>query len=177
MCGKCCMCIHTASLPSYPFTPPLPSPLPTADSYYAEQCHPQGEPQAPSYSFGIRTWQNQKQLTPSPNAYVLPSLLGSNVIGKMSSASYSMKGRSQIGSFHEDKQKVRVCVRACVCVCVCVRACVCVCVCAHARTCMCMHVCIHTCVCVYVHARARVCVCVCVCVLMGDYQDVRILLY
>ena len=116
----CACTMHTGRPNSQ--SPPLPLPLPSTVSYYAERCHPQGEPQAPSYSFGVRTQQNQQQISPSPNSYVLPSLLGSGVIGKRSSASYSMTGRSHMGSFHEDKQNVCVCVSVCVCVCVCVCA-------------------------------------------------------
>jgi len=37
---------------------------------------------------------------------MLPSLLGTNVVGKTSNPSYSMTGRSKNGGFDEDLQKV-----------------------------------------------------------------------
>ena len=37
---------------------------------------------------------------------MLPSLLGTNVVGKNSNPAYSMTGRSKNGSFDEDLQKV-----------------------------------------------------------------------
>lgn len=61
----------------------------------------------PIYSFGSRTALGKKENFPSPNRYTLPAVLGSKAVGKMSAPSYSMTGRSKIGSFHEDLQKVR----------------------------------------------------------------------
>jgi hypothetical protein len=78
---------------------------PAPDTYRVEQCRPHREPKAPSFSFGVRTPHRQKQESPSPNSYKLPSLLGSDVVGRRSSAAFSMTGRSKIGSFHEDRQK------------------------------------------------------------------------
>ena len=43
--------------------------------------------------------------TPSPNSYQLPSLLGSKVPNKRSSAAYSMAYRSSTGAFSEDLAK------------------------------------------------------------------------
>lgn len=43
--------------------------------------------------------------TPSPNSYTLPSLLGSKVPNKVSSAAYSMAARATTGSFSEDLAK------------------------------------------------------------------------
>lgn len=59
----------------------------------------------PIYSFGSRTALGKKENFPSPNSYTLPAVLGSKAVGKMSAPSYSMTGRSKIGSFHEDLQK------------------------------------------------------------------------
>ena len=77
-------------------------------AYHAEKVNPLRESKAPAYSFGLKTGLVQmKSTTPSPNSYTLPSLIGSNIVGKRSNAAYSMTGRSKIGSFHEDLRKVR----------------------------------------------------------------------
>ena len=60
----------------------------------------------PIFSFGSRTALGKKDNFPSPNSYSLPAVLGSKAVGKTSAPSYSMTGRSKIGSFHEDLQKV-----------------------------------------------------------------------
>ena len=81
---------------------------PCAAAYHAEKVNPLRESKAPAYSFGLKTGLLQmKSTTPSPNSYTLPSLIGSNIVGKRSNAAYSMTGRSKIGSFHEDLRKVR----------------------------------------------------------------------
>jgi hypothetical protein len=81
---------------------------PHAAAYHAEKVNPLKESKAPAYSFGLKTGLLQmKSTTPSPNSYTLPSLIGSNIVGKRSNAAYSMTGRSKIGSFHEDLRKVR----------------------------------------------------------------------
>ena len=60
----------------------------------------------------------------APNKYMLPKMLGNTVEStKKAAPSYSVVGRSKIGGFHEDLQKVptsgsahvraRACVRAC----------------------------------------------------------------
>lgn len=41
-----------------------------------------------------------------PAAYMLPSVLGPKIVNRSSAPNYSMTGRSKIGSFHEDLQKV-----------------------------------------------------------------------
>jgi len=63
-------------------------------------------PFPPSYSFGSRTAIGKKDNFPSPNSYSLPSVLGDKAVGKTSAPAYTMTGRSKIGSFHEDLQKV-----------------------------------------------------------------------
>ena len=62
--------------------------------------------------------------------------------------------------------RVRVCVRACVCVYVCARVRVCARACVRACVCVCVCVCARACVCVYARVRAcaHTCVCECVCV-------------
>ena len=76
------------------------------DAYHAEKTPLLKERRPPAFSFGLRTKTNIKDDNPSPNAYLLPSLLGTNVIGKSSNPAYSMTGRSMNGSFDEDLQKV-----------------------------------------------------------------------
>lgn len=78
---------------------------PGPGKYQNEKVHPQGERHAPKHSMGSRTRYRQCDSYPSPNSYGLPSLLGSKVINKASSASYSMIGRSLTGSFDEDLAK------------------------------------------------------------------------
>lgn len=41
-----------------------------------------------------------------PGSYTVPSLLGSRVIGKVSAPTYSIYGRSAVGSCFEDLSKV-----------------------------------------------------------------------
>ena len=76
------------------------------DAYHAEKTPLLKERRPPAFSFGLRTKTSIKDDNPSPNAYLLPSLLGTNVIGKSSNPAYSMTGRSKNGSFDEDLQKV-----------------------------------------------------------------------
>lgn len=64
------------------------------------------QPFPPQYSFGSRTPYGKKDNNPAPNNYDMPSILGPKSVGKKSSAAFSMTGRSKIGSFHEDLQKV-----------------------------------------------------------------------
>lgn len=78
---------------------------PGPGNYQNEKVHPQGERHAPKYSMGSRTRYRACDSYPSPNSYTLPQLLGSKVINKMSSASYSMTARSITGSFDEDLAK------------------------------------------------------------------------
>ena len=78
-------------------------------AYRAEKVSPAlRESRPPAYSFGLKTdlLQTKSRSSPSPNSYCLPSLLGSAIVGKKSNPSYSMTGRSKIGSFHEDLKKV-----------------------------------------------------------------------
>ena len=74
--------------------------------YGAEKCPVMKQRSPPSYSFGSRTALGKKDNFPSPSSYTLPAVLGSKAVGKASAASYSITGRSKIGSFHEDLQKV-----------------------------------------------------------------------
>ena len=78
---------------------------PGPGAYNNELCHPQGERNAPKYSMASRTRYRRCDSNPAPNTYTLPSMLGSHVIGKESSASYSMTGRPDTGRFDEDLAK------------------------------------------------------------------------
>eukprot|EP00116_Pleurobrachia_bachei_P009129 sb/3469391/ len=76
---------------------PLTTPAP---GHYAPE---RGSKSRSGYSFGCRTKTFTRTFTPAPNAYAIPSKIGS---GRWCSApSYSMTGRSKIGSFHEDLKK------------------------------------------------------------------------
>ena len=77
-----------------------------SDCYRPEKCHPPGKACAPSFSFGLRTRHHQKMTTPSPNAYTVPTTVGTDNITKRSAESYSMTGKCLKGSFHEDMSKV-----------------------------------------------------------------------
>lgn len=78
---------------------------PGPDAYQAEKTPLLKERRPPAFSFGLRTKTSIKDDNPSPNAYLLPALLGTNVVGKSSNPAYSMTGRSKNGSFDEDLQK------------------------------------------------------------------------
>jgi hypothetical protein len=78
---------------------------PSPGAYYPERVHPQGEKHAPAYSMGQRTRYRKRDNVPSANSYTLPTLLGSKVPNKASSASYSMAARAYTGSFSEDLAK------------------------------------------------------------------------
>ncbi|XP_069760462.1 ciliary microtubule associated protein 1A-like [Narcine bancroftii] len=60
---------------------------------------------APAFSIAGRTKGLRTDQSPGPAAYLLPSILGPNIVTKSSSANFSLSGRSKTGSFHEDFQK------------------------------------------------------------------------
>ena len=43
-----------------------------------------------------------------PAAYMLPMVMGPHTVGKVSQPSFSIKGRSKLGSFSDDLHKARV---------------------------------------------------------------------
>ncbi|XP_056613798.1 outer dense fiber protein 3-like protein 2b isoform X3 [Triplophysa dalaica] len=59
----------------------------------------------PSYTMGYRTQYRSVDAVPAPNKYNLPSLMGSHVLTKTSSASYTISGRSKTGGHAEDLSK------------------------------------------------------------------------
>ena len=76
-------------------------------AYNTDKIHPYREPHAPAYSFGKRLDSTHSRCpTPSPNAYTLPTLVGSAIVGKKSYPAYSIQGRAKLGGFDEDLRKV-----------------------------------------------------------------------
>lgn len=64
---------------------------------------------APAFSLSARTKLFRNDQTPGPAAYMLPPVLGPNVVNKSAAPNISLSGRSAIGSFHEDLRKVQQC--------------------------------------------------------------------
>ena len=61
----------------------------------------------PAYSFGLKGKFRGTENTPAPNYYSVPGMLGKTIqSSKKQAPCYTMTGRSKIGSFHEDLQKV-----------------------------------------------------------------------
>lgn len=93
--------------PARPGTPSLPE---TGAS--ARSRRPQVSPGRPSQH---REWRGDQPVLkdppslapPGPGTYTVPSLLGPRVVGKVSAPTYSIYGRSAVGSFCEDLSKVR----------------------------------------------------------------------
>jgi len=73
--------------------------------YHNENCHPQGERNAPKYSMGSRTRYRKSDNYPSANHYNLPSLMGPKIPNMAASSAFTMKSRRQIGSFTQDLSK------------------------------------------------------------------------
>ncbi|XP_077023981.1 ciliary microtubule associated protein 1B isoform X2 [Tamandua tetradactyla] len=74
--------------------------------YFPERAGNLAYPSAPRHTIAPRNWGVQtEQQTPGPGAYTVPSLLGSRVVGKVSAPTYSIYGRSAMGSFFEDLSK------------------------------------------------------------------------
>ncbi|XP_047599384.1 outer dense fiber protein 3B isoform X2 [Lutra lutra] len=75
--------------------------------YFPERAGNATYPSAPRHTIAPRNWgTHAKQQTPGPGTYTVPSLLGPRVIGKVSAPTYSLYGRSAVGSFFEDLSKV-----------------------------------------------------------------------
>ncbi|XP_075998599.1 ciliary microtubule associated protein 1B [Genypterus blacodes] len=60
---------------------------------------------APAYSLSGRSRDFRGNLTPGPAAYMLPSVLGPKTVATTTAPTYSLCGRSKVGSFHEDLKK------------------------------------------------------------------------
>ncbi|KAG7281890.1 hypothetical protein CRUP_031139 [Coryphaenoides rupestris] len=61
----------------------------------------------PEYTMSCRSKDFNNDKTPGPAAYMLPSVLGPGIVNKTCAPSYSLCGRSKVGSFHEDLQKYK----------------------------------------------------------------------
>ncbi|EHB03473.1 Outer dense fiber protein 3B [Heterocephalus glaber] len=85
---------------SAPFRTPGPG------RYFPERAGNATYPSAPRHTIAPRNWGvGAWQQTPGPGAYTVPSLLGPGVIGKVSAPTYSIYGRSAVGSCFEDLSK------------------------------------------------------------------------
>ncbi|XP_057648089.1 outer dense fiber protein 3B isoform X2 [Chionomys nivalis] len=74
--------------------------------YFPERAGNATYPSAPRHTMASRNWGIlSKQQTPGPASYTVPSLLGPRVIGKVSAPTYSIYGRSAVGSCFEDLSK------------------------------------------------------------------------
>ncbi|XP_030640964.1 outer dense fiber protein 3-like protein 2b [Chanos chanos] len=69
----------------------------------ATVCGTQRRP--PSYTMGSRTRYRSVDAVPAPNKYTLPSLMGSHVLTKPASASFTISGRCKSGGHSEDLSK------------------------------------------------------------------------
>uniref|UniRef100_A0A8C0NU45 Outer dense fiber of sperm tails 3B n=1 Tax=Canis lupus familiaris TaxID=9615 RepID=A0A8C0NU45_CANLF len=92
--------IHGRPRPAAPLLTPGPG------RYFPERAGNATYPSAPRHSIAPRNWgAHAEQQTPGPATYTVPSLLGPRVVGKVSAPTYSICGRSAVGSFCEDLSK------------------------------------------------------------------------
>ncbi|XP_074128060.1 ciliary microtubule associated protein 1B [Sminthopsis crassicaudata] len=73
--------------------------------YFPERATNVAYPQPPGHSMARRTKDLQSAGTPGPAAYSVPSLLGCRLIHKASAPTYSISGRTSVGSFCQDLSK------------------------------------------------------------------------
>uniref|UniRef100_A0A8B9X503 Ciliary microtubule associated protein 1A n=1 Tax=Bos mutus grunniens TaxID=30521 RepID=A0A8B9X503_BOSMU len=90
--------------------PPTPSwhphfPHPIPGDYFPEKSTKHVFDSAPSHSISARTKTFRVDSTPGPAAYMLPVVMGPHTAGKVSQPSFSIKGRSKLGSFSDDLHK------------------------------------------------------------------------
>uniref|UniRef100_A0A8C8WU01 Ciliary microtubule associated protein 1B n=1 Tax=Panthera leo TaxID=9689 RepID=A0A8C8WU01_PANLE len=79
---------------------------PNTGRYFPERAGNATYPSAPRHTIAPRNWGiHAEPQTPGPGAYTVPSLLGPRVIGKVSAPTYSIYGRSAVGSCFEDLSK------------------------------------------------------------------------
>ncbi|XP_054552772.1 outer dense fiber protein 3B isoform X3 [Talpa occidentalis] len=79
---------------------------PNTGRYFPERAGPATYPSAPRHTIAPRNWGvHGEQQTPGPATYSVPPLLGPRVVGKASAPTYSIYGRSTVGSFLEDLSK------------------------------------------------------------------------
>ncbi|KAF7462486.1 outer dense fiber protein 3B isoform X4 [Marmota monax] len=85
---------------SAPFRTPGPG------RYFPERAGNATYPSAPRHTIASRNWGvHAEPQGPGPGAYTVPSLLGPRVIGKVSAPTYSIYGRTRVGSCFEDLSK------------------------------------------------------------------------
>nr|XP_027808980.1 outer dense fiber protein 3B isoform X1 [Marmota flaviventris] len=85
-----------------------PSRTPGPGRYFPERAGNATYPSAPRHTIASRNWGvHAEPQGPGPGAYTVPSLLGPRVIGKVSAPTYSIYGRTRVGSCFEDLSKVR----------------------------------------------------------------------
>ncbi|XP_070264151.1 ciliary microtubule associated protein 1B isoform X2 [Myotis yumanensis] len=74
--------------------------------YFPERAGNATYPSAPRHTMAPRNWGVQAEHnTPGPGTYTVPPVLGPRVISKVSAPTYSLYGRSVVGSFFEDLSK------------------------------------------------------------------------
>uniref|UniRef100_A0A8C6CXR5 Ciliary microtubule associated protein 1B n=1 Tax=Moschus moschiferus TaxID=68415 RepID=A0A8C6CXR5_MOSMO len=79
---------------------------PSTGRYFPERAGNAAYPSAPRHTIAPRNWGLRlESQTPGPGTYTMPSLLGPRVVGKVSAPTYSIYGRSAVGSFCEDLSK------------------------------------------------------------------------
>ncbi|XP_015992690.1 outer dense fiber protein 3 [Rousettus aegyptiacus] len=80
---------------------------PGPGDYFPERSTKHVFDSAPSHSISARTKTFQVDSTPGPAAYMLPVVMGPHTVGKAAQPSFSIKGRSKLGSFSDDMHKAR----------------------------------------------------------------------
>ncbi|XP_031794093.1 outer dense fiber protein 3B [Sarcophilus harrisii] len=78
---------------------------PSTGRYFPERATNVAYPKPPGHSMAGRTKDLQEAETPGPAAYSVPSLLGCRLIHKASAPTYSICGRTSVGSFCQDLSK------------------------------------------------------------------------
>ncbi|XP_061428466.1 ciliary microtubule associated protein 1A-like [Lethenteron reissneri] len=75
---------------------------PGPGAYASERLFSPSEARAPAYSLAERTASRSVDLVPAPNAYSLPSTLGSHLPHRRSAPSFSVSARRSVGGHAED---------------------------------------------------------------------------
>ncbi|XP_061203086.1 ciliary microtubule associated protein 1B isoform X2 [Neopsephotus bourkii] len=81
---------------------PMPFSTPGPGRYSPERAGRVAFPTAPACSLHSRTRHGAAPQSPGPAAYLLPPVLGTHLVSKASAPSYSVLGRSSIGTFYQD---------------------------------------------------------------------------
>lgn len=84
----------------------LKTTTPGPAAYSTQNIPPPDHPRQPAYTFGTRRRSRRTDDTPGPNRYEADPMTGKTVrSGKRTGPSHSLKGRTQVGAFHEDLAK------------------------------------------------------------------------